>query len=446
MATVAARPLAERLLHLFQQFGIAQAHIAGRNPADWQDFVSAYPERVASLSLVCPGRLDPRDITALAARTLVIRGDRGPAAGRVQNALREIKSATSITLAGYEPLMWSDLLADRTAEIGAAMLDFLTRIDRANPVPAAPLAEGEGEVAGISYHIRGAGPPLVLLPLELAPTQWAKLLPPLAAHYCTIVLSGAALGIVASLEGRGRSSYINMVRAVLDMAQLQPGEVVLDVGCGSGVVVREVARRTAGANRLIGVDMSPYLLSEARQLARQCGYEDRIEFQEGRAEALPLPDDSIDVTLSCTVMEEGDADRMLVELIRVTKPGGRIAVIVRAIDMPSWVNLPLSLSLKAKVEVPGRIGAAGASAGGCADASLYRRFSAAGLTQLKFFPQLAAVTPEAEEPRLRGLQQGAVAVLTTDERSEWWHSLAQAEAEGTSFIAIPHHCAVGTKR
>jgi hypothetical protein len=60
--------------------------------------------------------------------------------------------------------MWSDLLADRTAEIGATMLDFLTRIDRANPVPAAPLAEGEGEVAGISYHIRGAGPSLVLLP------------------------------------------------------------------------------------------------------------------------------------------------------------------------------------------------------------------------------------------------------------------------------------------
>src|SRR5205085_434716 len=106
---------------------------------------------------------------------------------------------------------------------------------------------------------------------------------------------------------------------------------------------------------------------------------DRIAFREGRGEALPLPDGSVDVALSCTVLEEGDADRMLAELIRVTRPGGRIGVIVRAIDIPEWVNGPLGAAIKAKVEAPGLFGA-GVVANGCADASLYARFRAAGLT------------------------------------------------------------------
>jgi hypothetical protein len=69
-------------------------------------------------------------------------------------------------------------------------------------------------------------------------------------------------------------------------------------------------------------------------------------------------------------MEEGDADRMLAELVRVTKPGGRVAVIVRAVDMPSWVNLPLSAAVRGKADQPGMV-SGGVAAAGCADASLY---------------------------------------------------------------------------
>jgi hypothetical protein len=111
--------------------------------------------------------------------------------------------------------------------------------------------------------------------------------------------------------------------------------------------------------------------------------------------------------------------------------------------MPAWVNLPLNAPLKSKVEVPGLIGA-GAVAGGCADASLYGRFHAAGLTELSFFPQLAAVaTPD---PRLSMFQQQILGRLNPDETAEWRHALTQAEAEGLFFIAQPHHCAVGIKR
>ncbi len=168
----------------------------------------------------------------------------------------------------------------------------------------------------------------------------------------------------------------------------------------------------------------------------------RITFQEGHAEALPFPEHRFDVSLACTVLEGGDADRMLAELVRVTKPGGHVAVIVRAIDMPSWVNLPLNASLKLQVDAPGLIGQ-GTAAGGCADASLYRRFHVARLTQLTLFPQLVAVTPA--EPRLAMFQQQILATLGPEEAQEWLCAVAQAEAEGTFFIAQPFHCAVGTK-
>ena len=214
----------------------------------------------------------------------------------------------------------------------------------------------------------------------------------LGTRYCTITLGGPLLGAVGTLEARGRSTYLGIVRTVLDQIEFQPKEVILEVGGGSGVVLREIARRTAGANRIIDIDINRYLLREAASLAKQAGLAEQMSFQEGSAEALPLDADSVDVGLSFTVMEEGDADRMLAELVRVVRPGGRIAVIVRSRDLPSWANLPISASLRAKVDRPGLIGA-GVAAAGCADASLYRRFHAAGLTGLRCFPQLVAMTP-----------------------------------------------------
>jgi SAM-dependent methyltransferase len=224
---------------------------------------------------------------------------------------------------------------------------------------------------------------------------------------------------------------------------VQPGEVVLEVGGGSGVVLREIASRTAGADRIIDVDINPYLLREAASLAKQAGLADQMTFQEGHAEAIPLADNSVDVALSFTVMEEGDADRMLAELVRVTRPGGRVAAIVRAIDMPSWVNLPLSAAVRVKADQPG-MASGGAAPRGCADTSLYRRFHAAGLTRLTCFPQFA-VLGAAEVSRITIVKQRVLATLTGGEAAAWQSAVARAEADGTFFIASPHHCAVGTK-
>ena len=90
--------------------------------------------------------------------------------------------------------------------------------------------------------------------------------------------------------------------------------------------------------------------------------------------------------------------------------------------------------------------ASGAAQNGCADASLYHRFTAAGLAETKFFPQLAAGTPEAEPVRLALLESQIVAALEPAERAEWQEAAATAKADGTFFIAQGYHCVVGTKR
>ena len=414
-------------------------HFAGRGSADLQGFASRHPQRIASLTLLCPAVLDTRTLAPLSRRLLVVTGDRGPGPRRVRAGLSELPQATTVVLDDYPGHTWADIAAERGDGIGAAMQDFLAQREA---LPKAGLPEQEGEVAGISFRIRGAGPPLVLLPLDLSPGQWEPLIPVLSAHYCTITLGGALLGSVASLEERGRSGYIGVVRALLDALAIIPGESVLEVGCGSGVIMRELARRTAGANRVIGRDMSPYLLREARALARREGLLDRIDFGEGRAEALPLADGAVDVALSSTVFEEGDADIMLSEIVRVTRPGGRVGIVVRAVDMPFWVNLPLDPPLKAKVDAPGIIGG-GAAPRGVADASLYQRLRALGLTGLKCFPQMVSVVPGSE--RIERYQQQILAALTPAETETWRRAVARAETDGTFFIAQAYHCAVATK-
>jgi SAM-dependent methyltransferase len=163
--------------------------------------------------------------------------------------------------------------------------------------------------------------PLLLLPLGLSPSQWEPLLAELGRHCCTIVLAGPHVGMVPMLEGRGQApGYSRMLHTLVQEIGLRPGERVVEIGCGTGVLTRWLAGHTAGANPITAVDVNRYLLQEAQALARAAGLQGVITFQEGNGLALPLPDAGFDVTLSLTVLEEGDADRMLAELVRITRP------------------------------------------------------------------------------------------------------------------------------
>ncbi len=448
MVTQQRIPIEERIIRLLQHLGIEKAHFAGSVPSDLVGLATTSPEYISSLSLICPlRRFDWSSLRTVSSRLLVFTGDQGPPAEAVRQATAGLPDAAVVTLHDYSSSPTGDAIADRTREIGSAFREFLGRMEQRNGSRLGPLPESEGEVAGITYRIRGSGPPVVLLPLDWTASQWELLVPTLSERYCTITLGGAEIGVIARIEERGRSAgFLRVVGNMMDEVGLQPGETVLDVGCGSGVLVRRLAHRTSGANPILATDVNPYLLREAADLARREGLEGALEFQEANAEALPFIDQRFDVSTCVTVFGFGDASKMLAEMVRVTKPGGRVAVIERSTDIPFWANVPLRSDLKARIEATApTLVARTIAERGCADASLYRRFRQVGLSQIKMLPQMAVYDEESRGQALQLSDQNILPALSSDEAAEWRAAVALAEEDGTLFIAQPFHVAVGTK-
>ncbi len=169
------------------------------------------------------------------------------------------------------------------------------------------------------------------------------------------------------------------------LAELKPGETVLDLGSGGGIDVLLSARRVGPTGKAYGLDMTDEMLALARENQRKAGVEN-VEFLKGEIEKIPLPDNSVDVIISnCVINLSGDKDRVLAEAFRVLRPGGRFAVsdiVVRG-AMPTEIRRRVELW-------------AGCIAGALEESEYQAKLAAAGFQQIEVEPTRIYTAADAQ--------------------------------------------------
>ena len=311
-------PPHRRIAAVLDHLGIQRAHFAGGIASDMLGLLLPPEERVASLTLINPNRLETEPLSRLGKRLGVITGSDGLPSDVVRKGMPALPDARLVHFTAYYTTTWSDLVRERPH----AVIDMLH--DLADDFSATILSGEDinGEIEGIRFSATGSGPALILLPLLLAPSQWRFALDELARVFRVILLGGAHLGMVAMLESRGSEpGYLRVVGDLVDELQPASGDKILEIGCGTGVLSRWITHRTGGVNPFFAADLNPYFLGEARPLG---GDLNSLTFIQADAEHMPFADGSIDTVFSATLLEECDADRTLLEMVRVTRPGGRV--------------------------------------------------------------------------------------------------------------------------
>jgi SAM-dependent methyltransferase len=248
------------------------------------------------------------------------------------------------------------------------------------------------------------------------------------------------------LELRAKSpDEIEARAAYLGLLNVAEGDRVLDVGCGSGVVTREIARRVGPTGCAVGVDPSPALLAIARDLAEVEGLGGRVELQEGSALALPFADGAFDVAIAVTVLSHmPGAEGAIPEMARVVRPGGRMGVFDLDTDMTSVTHPDRVLTRRI---------IAAASDANAVDGWLSRRlpllFVGAGLQHVRargFFPLdtdprgfYAGLAERAAESALK------VGAITESECRGWLEALHAEQARGPVIAGRLHIFVWGRK-
>jgi arsenite methyltransferase len=189
--------------------------------------------------------------------------------------------------------------------------------------------------------------------------------------------AGLPTGAVAASLGCGNPTAL---------ANLNAGEVVLDLGSGGGIDVLLSAKRVGPSGKAYGIDMTDEMLALARENQRKAGLTN-VEFVKGEIENIPLPDASVDVIISnCVINLSADKDRVLAEAYRVLKPGGRFAVsdvVVRG-EVPAAIRRSIELWI-------------GCVAGALDEQEYYKKLAKAGFESIGVEPTRVYRVEDAHE-------------------------------------------------
>jgi ubiquinone/menaquinone biosynthesis C-methylase UbiE len=229
-------------------------------------------------------------------------------------------------------------------------------------------------------------------------------------------------------------------RLMLERIALAPGEAVLDVGCGPGTDVFDMVELVGPAGRLVGLDASEVMIAEARRRAKELHVP--ITFEVGEVQALPFPDGTFDVCRTERLLEHlPDAERALTEMVRVTRPGGRILVfdfdwdtmIIDHPDKETTRTIVLSYSDSIRNGWIGR--------------QLPRLFKEQHLEVLSIDPVQVFVHYALAELFLGShfavLQTNGT--LSAGRAQQWWEYLQHADEHGTLLISFTTFIIVGAK-
>jgi ubiquinone/menaquinone biosynthesis C-methylase UbiE len=246
--------------------------------------------------------------------------------------------------------------------------------------------------------------------------------------------------MVSRLEVRGNHWFFQKVlREYLDAIDIDSASTVLDMGCGTGVAARTIARRTNFSGRVTGIDLSPYLVEAAKRLANEEGLGGRAEFHSGDTRDLDIPDGRFDAVVAHTLVSHvPEALTVIKEAGRVVRPGGLISIfdgdyasMTFALDDPVQSKRYDEALINAVVTSPRVM------------RQMPRLIQQAGLEMIRTFPYIMAEVGQGDF-WLSGIasfeklapKSGA---MTEAEATSWANALHKASDQGVFFGASNYY-------
>jgi ubiquinone/menaquinone biosynthesis C-methylase UbiE len=246
--------------------------------------------------------------------------------------------------------------------------------------------------------------------------------------------------MVSRLEIRGRHWFFQKVLGeYLDAMDVDSANTVLDMGCGTGMVARTIARRAHFSGRVTGIDLSPYLVEAAKRLADEEGLGTRVEFRSGDTRDLDIPDGRFDAVVAHTLVSHVQEPlTVLKELGRVVKPGGLIAIfdgdyasMTFALDDPVQSKRYDEALITAVVTSPRVM------------RQMPRLIEQAGLEMIRMFPYIMAEVGEGGFwlSAIDSFEQLAPksGAMTEAEATSWASELHKASDQGVFFGASSYY-------
>ena len=258
--------------------------------------------------------------------------------------------------------------------------------------------------------------------------------------------SGEADRLIQVLEEADLApGWAELRQTWLDFSGLRSGDRVLDVGCGTGVVTRDLAQRVGHQGQVVGIDPSTRLIEEALRRLDQKGLKGRVEFQRADGAALPFSDGSFDLVVASVVFGHvPNGMEVLTEMVRVARPGGTVLAFDHDIDTIVINAADRDLTRRIIHAYCERY-----FTSGWAGRELYAMFREAALEEIQVLPLMHTSTQF--EPYWKRMVErlGTVAVKTgvvsEQEAGVWRGDLERKGHEGRFFASRSYFCLRGRK-